>query len=157
MSGQSVYVHIQSARLSWAPSVWDRTCGVSTWLVWCRSEIDAQHVPLGFLNNIFSTNITINKYMLSVSLKKIKLIYIMCNKMHNYSWKVYYVQFFKRMGMFYLTMHSTYFIYSYIVKAHPVREETCCHHYMGCPFWLAARDLLYAPSHTQDSTYHSLR
>ena len=76
MSGQSVYVHIQSACLSWAPSVRDRTCGVSTCLVWCSSEIDAQHVPLGFLNNIFSTNITISKYMLSVSLTNIKLIYI---------------------------------------------------------------------------------
>ena len=35
------------------------------------------------------------------------------------------------------------------------REETrCCH--MGYSFWLAARVILYAPSHRQDSTYHSL-
>ena len=35
------------------------------------------------------------------------------------------------------------------------REETpCCH--MGYSFWLAARVLLYAPSHRQDSTNHSL-
>ena len=35
------------------------------------------------------------------------------------------------------------------------REETCCH-YMDYSFRLAARDLLYAPSHRQDSTYSSL-
>ena len=34
------------------------------------------------------------------------------------------------------------------------RKETCCH--MGYSFWLAARGLLYAPSHRQDSTHHSL-
>ena len=35
------------------------------------------------------------------------------------------------------------------------REETCFRH-MGYSFRLAARVLLYAPSHRQDSTYHSL-
>ena len=34
-------------------------------------------------------------------------------------------------------------------------KETCCHH-MGYSFRLTARVLLYAPSHRQDSTYHSL-
>ena len=34
-------------------------------------------------------------------------------------------------------------------------EETCCCH-MGYSFRLAARVLLYAPSHRQDSTYRSL-
>ena len=33
--------------------------------------------------------------------------------------------------------------------------ETCCCHYMGYSFRLAARYLLYAPSQRQDSTYHS--
>ena len=33
-----------------------------------------------------------------------------------------------------------------------MREETCCCHYMGNSFGLAARDLLYSPS--QESTYH---
>ena len=36
-----------------------------------------------------------------------------------------------------------------------VREETRCR-YMGYSFRLAARVLLYAPSHSQDRTYHSL-
>ena len=36
-----------------------------------------------------------------------------------------------------------------------VREENCCHH-MGYSFLLVARVLLYAPSHRQNSTYHSL-
>ena len=35
------------------------------------------------------------------------------------------------------------------------REETRCHH-MGYSFRLAARVLLYAPSHRQDNTYHDL-
>ena len=35
------------------------------------------------------------------------------------------------------------------------REETRCRH-MGYSFRLAARFLLYAPSHRQDSTYHGL-
>ena len=36
-----------------------------------------------------------------------------------------------------------------------MREETCCCH-MAYSFRLAARDLLYASSHRQDNTYHSL-
>ena len=36
-----------------------------------------------------------------------------------------------------------------------MREETHCHP-MGYSFRLAARVLLYAPSHRQDSTYHGL-
>ena len=58
--------------------------------------------------------------------------------------------------MFYLTMHSTHFIYDYMAldiwlrTILIVREET------RCSFRLAARVLLYAPSRRQDSTYHSL-
>ena len=63
--------------------------------------------------------------------------------------------------MFYLTTHSTHFIYSYMASdiwlrtILIVREETRCRH-IGYSFRLAARVLLYAPSHRQDSTYHSL-
>ena len=50
--------------------------------------------------------------------------------------------------MFYLTTHSTHFIYGYIasdmVKDHS--EETHCRH-MGYSFLLAPRVILYAPSH----------
>ena len=55
--------------------------------------------------------------------------------------------------MFYLTMHSTHFylrLYAVgpIVKEHSDSErDTRCCHYMGYFFQLAARDLLYAPSH----------
>ena len=62
--------------------------------------------------------------------------------------------------MFYLMTHSTYFMYGYMASdiwyrtTQVTREETCCHHYMSYFFQLAARDLLYAPSHRQDSTYH---
>ena len=63
--------------------------------------------------------------------------------------------------MFYLTTHSTHFIYGYMASdiwlrtILIVRRETRCHH-IGYSFWLAARVLLYAPSHRQDSTYHGL-
>ena len=64
--------------------------------------------------------------------------------------------------MFYLTTHSTHVIYGYMASdiwlrtmILIVREETRCRH-IGYSFWLAARVLLYAPSHRQDSTYHGL-
>ena len=65
-----------------------------------------------------------------------------------------------RKEMFYLTTHSTHFIYGYMtsdiwLKIMIVRKETRCYH-IGYSFRLAARALLYAPSHRQDSTYHSL-
>ena len=68
---------------------------------------------------------------------------------------------YTRKEMFYLTMHSTHFIYSYIASniwlrtILIVRKETCCRH-MGYSFRLAARVLLYASSHKQDNTHHSL-
>ena len=63
--------------------------------------------------------------------------------------------------MFYLTTHSTHFIYGYMTSdiwlrtILIVRKETRCRH-MGYSFRLTARVLLYAPSHRQDSTYHGL-
>ena len=63
--------------------------------------------------------------------------------------------------MFYLTTHSTHFIYGYMASdiwlrtILIAREETRCRH-MGYAFRLAARVLLYATSHRQDSTYHGI-
>ena len=63
--------------------------------------------------------------------------------------------------MFYLTTHSTHFMNGYMVSdiwlrtILIVRKETLCR-YIGYFFRLAARVLLYAPSHRQDNTYHSL-
>ena len=63
--------------------------------------------------------------------------------------------------MFYLTMHSTHFIYGYMVSdiwlrtILIVRKETRCRH-IGYSYLLTARVILYAPSHRQDNTYHSL-
>ena len=63
--------------------------------------------------------------------------------------------------MFYLTMHSTDFIYGYngsyiwLRTILIVREETRCRH-MGYSFQLAARVDSYASSHRQDNTYHDL-
>ena len=63
--------------------------------------------------------------------------------------------------MFYLTTHSTHFIYGYmasdiwLMTILIVRKETRCRH-IGYSYRLAARVLLYAPSHRQDNTYHGL-
>ena len=63
--------------------------------------------------------------------------------------------------MFYLTTHSTHFIYGYMASdiwlrtILIVRKETRCRQ-IGNSFRLTARVLLYAPSHRQDSTHHSL-
>ena len=64
--------------------------------------------------------------------------------------------------MFYLTTHSTHFIYGYMASdiwlrtILIVRKETRCRH-IGYSFRLTARVLLYAPSHRQDNTYHCSR
>ena len=61
--------------------------------------------------------------------------------------------------MFYLTTHSTHFIYGYMASdiwlrtILIVRKETRCRH-RGYSYRLTARVLLYAPSHRQDNTYH---
>ena len=65
-----------------------------------------------------------------------------------------------RKEMFYLTMHSTHFIYGYMASdiwlrtIRIVRKETRCRH-IGYSFRLTARALLY-PSYRQDSTYQGL-
>ena len=62
---------------------------------------------------------------------------------------------------FYLTTHSTHFIYGYMVSdiwlraILIVRKETRCRH-IGYSLWLTAKVLLYAPSHSQDNTYYGL-
>ena len=62
---------------------------------------------------------------------------------------------------FYLTTHSTHFIYGYMASniwlttILIVRKETCCCH-IGYSYRLTARVLLYAPTHRQDNTYHCL-
>ena len=67
----------------------------------------------------------------------------------------------KEGNVFYLTMHSTHFIYGYMASdiwlrtILIVRKETRCRH-IGYSLRLTARVLLYAPFHRQDSTYHSL-
>ena len=63
--------------------------------------------------------------------------------------------------MFYLTMHSTHFIYGYMASdiwlrtILIVRKETRCRHIVYS-YRLTARVLLYAPSHRQDNTYYGL-
>ena len=63
--------------------------------------------------------------------------------------------------MFYLTTHSTHFIYGYMASDIWLRtilierKETRCRH-IGYSYRLTARVILYAPSHRQDNTYHGL-
>ena len=63
--------------------------------------------------------------------------------------------------IFYLTTHSTHFIYGYMASdiwlrtILIVRKETRCRH-IGYSYRLTPRVLLYAPSHRQDNTYHGL-
>ena len=64
--------------------------------------------------------------------------------------------------MFYLTTHSTHFIYGYMASdiwlrtILIVRKETRCRH-IGYSFPLTARVLLYAPSHRQDGLCYTSR
>ena len=66
-----------------------------------------------------------------------------------------------RKEMFYLTTHSTHFIYGYIASdiwlrtILIVRMETRCRH-IGYSLRLTPRVLLYASSHRQDKTHHGL-
>ena len=63
--------------------------------------------------------------------------------------------------MFYLTTHSTHFIYGYMASdiwlrtILIVRKETRYRH-IGYSYRLTARVLSYAPSHRKDNTYHGL-
>ena len=63
--------------------------------------------------------------------------------------------------MFYLTTHSTHFIYGYMASdiwlrtILIVRKETRCRH-ICYSYRLTARVFLYAPSHRQNNTYHGL-
>ena len=61
--------------------------------------------------------------------------------------------------MFYLTTHSTHFIYGYMasdiwLRTTQIAREEIRYRHMGYSFRLTARVLLYAPSHRQDNTYH---
>ena len=66
-----------------------------------------------------------------------------------------------RKEMFYLTTHSTHFIYGYMASdiwlrtILIVRKETRCRH-IGYSLRLTGRVILYASYHRQDSTYHGL-
>ena len=67
----------------------------------------------------------------------------------------------EREKCFYLTTHSTHFIYGdmasdiWLRTILIVRKETRCSH-IGYSYRLTARVLLYAPSHRQDNTYNGL-
>ena len=68
-----------------------------------------------------------------------------------YKTKEISVLFNDPLNTFYLRLYGV----RHMVKDHSDSKRTCCRH-MGYSFRLTARVLLYAPSHRQDSTYHSL-
>ena len=80
---------------------------------------------------------------------------------HQHPPKCLYIWQEREREMFYLTTHSTHFIYGYMVSdiwlrtILIVRKKTRCRH-IGYSYRLTARVLLYAPSHRQDNTYHGL-
>ena len=53
--------------------------------------------------------------------------------------------------MFYLTTHSTHFIYSYMIARQDTRSRP-----LDNSFRLATKVILYAASHRQGSTYNGL-
>ena len=63
----------------------------------------------------------------------------------------------------YLTTHSIQFIYShmaldkwYLRTTQIVRETSHCCHILSYSFQLTTRDVLHAPSHRHDRTYHDM-
>ena len=78
-----------------------------------------------------------------------------------FSLKTGIIEWMREREMFYLTTHSTHFIYRYMASdiwlrtILIVRKETRCRH-IGYSYRLTARVLLYAPFHRQDNTYHGL-
>ena len=84
------------------------------------------------------------------------------NVLFNDALNTFYLRLYweREREFFYLTRHSTHFIYGYTASdiwlrtILIVRKETC--HHIGYFYRLTARVLLYAPSHRQDNTYHSL-
>ena len=102
-----------------------------------------------------------NKYTANIYKRKRNVLF---NDALNtfYLWLYGIIHMVKReREMFYLTTHSTHFIYGFMASdiwlrtILIVRKETHCRH-IGYSYQLTARVLLYAPSHRQDSTYHSL-
>ena len=89
------------------------------------------------------------------------LIIYICVCVHTFMHACIYVYVEREREMFYLTTHSTHFIYGYMASdiwlrsILIVRKETRCRH-IGYSFRLTARVLLYASSHRQDNTYHGL-
>ena len=80
------------------------------------------------------------------------LLMVFVGDFRNAGRKEGYVLFNDTLNTFYLWLYGI----SHMVKHHTHSEkENCCLH-MGYSFLLAARDLLYAPSHRQDSRYHNL-
>ena len=74
--------------------------------------------------------------------------------------KLHYLDLEGRKEMFYLTTHSTYFIYGYMasdmVKDHSDSEKGNPLPPHGLILPISSKVLLYAPSHRQDNTYHGL-
>ena len=108
-----------------------------------------------------SSNKSINNYYYGIKIRIIPLLFSLFVQINLKYLIDFHHWIWNGMEMFYLTTHSTHFIYGYMESdiwlrtTQIVREEThCCH--MGYSFRLTARFFLYAPSHRQDSTYHSL-
>ena len=95
---------------------------------------------------------------------RVRFLSLACHVIQMYSVFLLLSSWYRKEGrkdIFYLTTHSTHFIYGYMTSdiwlrtILIVRKETRCRH-IGYSFRLVARVLLYAPNHRQDNTYHGL-
>ena len=111
---------------------------------------------MGFLSEWPWHCITINKMCMSASF--VTIMYSICCCLYFFHAYIHLrkegnVLFNDALNTFYLViiMASDIWLRTILI----VRKETRCRH-IGYSFRLAARVLLYAPSHRQDSTYHGL-
>ena len=99
-------------------------------------------------------NDALNTFYLWLYGKERKCFYLTTHSTH-------FIYGYMERKCFYLTTHSTHFIYSYMVSdiwlrtILITRKETRCRH-IGYSLQLTARVILFAPSHRKDSTYHCL-
>ena len=150
-------------------AIWNETYGKGLF----RSErvnlLLTLHGQLNLISNRGSFTCIIpqtGEYIPQPLLHQLRTLAGMRNTLWVHAWGIYLTTYHtmgreREREMFYLTTHSTHFIYGYMASdiwlrtILIVRNETRCRH-IGYSYRLAARVLLYAPSHRQDNTYHGL-
>ena len=142
--------------------VWIYVC-VYVWMCVCMYECVNVYMCIRmyvcfYIFNIYCMYVCMYNALDSERQKKWNVLYIgalgiaviYVNTLIRISRKERNVLFNDALNIFYLRLYGV----RHMVKATEIaREETRCRH-MGYSFRVAARVLLYAPSHRQDITYH---